>query len=317
MKNTNVLLLMFLCFILNKAYCQNYSQLSAKELEEVVINQESEIEDIKKDNNASINWGQKPYEKTDLSFVYLHGFGASKMEAQPVIRHLADQFKANVYYARLKGHGRTSVKGFKDLTKENYLKSADKAYQIGKRLGNEVILISTSTGGTLSLSLAKKYKDIAGLILYSPFVGLKNPMMAQITTEKGKARFEEMIGGKVRHMDRPDDEAKYWSTDYHINAYVALIDLVQTEMNKETFQEIKVPVFLGYYYKNEEEQDQVVSVQAMNDMFDQLSTPNELKTKKAFPKSGNHVIASDLRSTNWKGVEEASLQFITDKILKP
>ena len=312
-----MLLLTFFCLLLSKAYCQDYSQLSLKELEEVVNTQEGQIKDIKKDNNASISWGQKPYEKTDLSFVYLHGFGASKMEAQPVIGHLADQFKANVYYARLKGHGRNSVKGYKELTKENYIKSADKAYQIGNRLGDKVVLISTSTGGTLSLSLAKKYKDIAGLIMYSPFVGLKNPMMAQITTEKGKAQFKKMIGGEVRHMDRPDDEAKYWSTDYHINAYVALIDLVQTEMNKGTFQEIKAPVFLGYYYKNEEEQDQVVSVQAMRDMFRQLSTPGELKTKKAFPQTGNHVIASDLRSANWQGVEEASLQFITDKILKP
>ena len=317
MENINMLLLTFFCLILSKAHCQDYSQLSLTELEEVVNTQESKIKDIKKDNNASISWGQKSYEKTDLSFVYLHGFGASKMEAQPVISHLADECKANVYYARLKGHGRTSVKGYEELTKENYLESADQAYQIGKRLGNKVILISTSTGGTLSLSLAKKYKDVAGLVMYSPFVGLKNPMMAQITTEKGKAQFKKMVGGEVRHMDRPDNEAKYWSTDYHINAYVALIDLVQTEMNKETFEEIEAPVFLGYYYKNEEEQDQVVSVQAMRDMFKQLSTPNGFKTKKAFPKAGNHVIASDLRSKNWEGVEQASLQFINDKILKP
>ena len=312
-----MLLLTFFCLIMSKAYCQDYRKLSLKELEEVVNTQEGRIKDIKKDNNASISWGQKPYEKTDLSFVYLHGFGASRMEAQPVIGHLADEFEANVYYARLKGHGRTSVNGYEELTKDNYIESADQAYQIGKKLGDKVVLISTSTGGTLSLSLANKYKDVAGLIMYSPFVGLKNPMMAQITTEKGKAQFKKMIGGEVRHMDRPDEEAKYWSTDYHINAYVALIDLVQTEMNKETFEKIEAPVFLGYYYKNEEEQDQVVSVQAMKEMFNQLSTPSELKTKKAFPKSGNHVIASDLRSKNWEGVEEASLQFINDKILMP
>jgi esterase/lipase len=308
---------MSLCLPLTKANCQNYNKLSVKELAKVVTNDESKIKDVKKNNSASISWGQEPYQKTDLSFVYLHGFGASKMEAQPVIEHLASQYNANVYYARLKGHGRTSVEGFKNLTKENYLKSAENAYKIGKRIGDEVILISTSTGGTLSLSLAKKYKDIAGLIMYSPFVGLKNPMMAQITTKKGKAQFKKMIGGEVRHMDRPDNEAKYWSTNYHINAYVALIKLVQTEMNKATFQSVKLPVFLGYYYKNEQEQDQVVSVQAMKDMFKQLSTPDKLKTKRAFPQTGNHVIASSIRSDNWKAVEKATSVFINNKILKP
>jgi hypothetical protein len=57
---------------------------------------------------------------------------------------------------------------------------------------------------------------------------------------------------------------------------------------------VKIPVFLGYYYKDEEHQDNVVSVDAMKEMFEQLGTPASLKKSEAFPNSGNHVITSNL-----------------------
>ncbi|MFZ9159253.1 MAG: alpha/beta hydrolase, partial [Aquirufa sp.] len=41
-------------------------------------------------------------------------------------------------------------------------------------------------------------------------------------------------------------------------------------------------------------QDQVVSVDAMKEMFEQLGTPASLKKSEAFPNSGNHVITSNL-----------------------
>ena len=74
----------------------------------------------------------------------------------------------------------------------------------------------------------------------------------------------------------------------------------------EVYEKIKMPVFLGYYYKNDKEQDQVVSVPAMQEMFPQLGTPNNLKVERAFPESGDHVIASHFTSKDWKGVQYAT-----------
>jgi hypothetical protein len=97
---------------------------------------------------------------------------------------------------------------------------------------------------------------------------------------------------------------------------VALIGMLQDTMTPETFNAVTCPVFMAYYYKNEEEQDKVVSVSAMLDMFDQLGTASELKHKQAFPDTGNHVIASELRSKDWSSVLEASQHFIQHHILK-
>ena len=296
---------------------QSETAYTTETIEEWIQQQEAEVSDIKKDNNAMISWAKNPGTATDLVFVYLHGFGASRMEAEPVISKLAEEFGANVFYARLKGHGRKGVKGFEELTKENYLDSAEDALKAGRLLGKKIVLISTSTGGTLSLYLASKHDDIAGLLLYSPFVGLRNPMMAQITTPKGREMFKSMIGGEVQNMDRPEPESKYWSTQYHINAYVALIGMLKETMTPDTFKAVKCPVFMAYYYKNEEEQDKVVSVSAMMEMYDQLGTPSDQKQKQAFPETGNHVIASELRSKDWTSVLEASQTFIQHNILKP
>jgi hypothetical protein len=83
-------------------------------------------------------------------------------------------------------------------------------------------------------------------------------------------------------------------------------------MIPKVFSSIKCPVFLGYYYKNEAEQDKSVSVPAMLKMYDQLGTPVELKHKMAFPNTGAHVIASYIRSKDWQSVEKETDRFLMD-----
>jgi hypothetical protein len=72
------------------------------------------------------------------------------------------------------------------------------------------------------------------------------------------------------------------------------------------------PVFMAYYYKNENDQDNTASVPAMLKMFDELGTPNALKQKMAFPETGAHVIASYIRSKDWQGVERETDKFLAD-----
>lgn len=308
------IVLCWMLWITPQLSAQSDTLYSIDTIEDWIEEKEARFPDVKPGNNAMISWANEAGKPTDLVFVYLHGFGASRMEAEPVVSKLAKEFKANVFYSRLKGHGRQGVEGFKELTKENYITSAEEALNIGRLLGNKIVLISTSTGGTLSLYLASQYDDIAGLLLYSPFVGLKNPMMAQITTPKGREMFKAMLGGETQQMERPEPESKYWSTVYHINAYVALIGMLQETMTTETFNAVHCPVFMAYYYKNEEEQDKVVSVSAMLDMYNQLGTSDSSKEKQAFPETGNHVIASDIRSKDWQSVLKASQAFIQNKI---
>jgi hypothetical protein len=47
-------------------------------------------------------------------------------------------------------------------------------------------------------------------------------------------------------------------------------------------------------------------------MYDQLGTPAELKHKMAFPETGAHVIASYIRSKDWKSVERETERFLSE-----
>jgi hypothetical protein len=120
-------------------------------------------------------------------------------------------------------------------------------------------------------------------------------------------------GGPVKKFESESEaHANYWELHYRIEALVALQNLISHTMSPEVFSKIKCPVFLAYYYKNENEHDKTVSVPAMLKMFDELRTPSGLKQKMAFPEAGAHVIASYIRSKDWQGVERETDKFLTE-----
>src|SRR5262245_12954924 len=56
---------------------------------------------IKPDNEARIVWFDSLRRPTEYAIVYLHGFSASQFEGAPTHEHIARQFGANLYLARL------------------------------------------------------------------------------------------------------------------------------------------------------------------------------------------------------------------------
>ena len=277
MKKYTLSVLFFILFI---TVVKGQEVVNLTTIESNINHKEANIKGMKSGNEAKIIWSENYKEKqSPIAFVYLHGFGASSREGQPVMSMLSKKYNANVYLSRLKEHGLGRDDNYINLTPENYIASAKEALEIGKRIGEKVVLVSTSTGGTLSLKLASEDTSILGLIMYSPFIGLKNPAFAAITTPEGKAGFIKMNGSEIVKQKRSEEEAKYWSTSYHMNGYEALVKMLIENMTPQTFSKVKVPVFVGYYYKNEEEQDQVVSVAAILKMYDGLGVSADKKRK--------------------------------------
>ena len=282
-------------------------------LEQEINQREAANPQVKPDNQARIVWADSTRkEKTPYSMVYLHGFGASQGEGAPVHTMLAERYGCNLYLARLKEQGIESDSAFKSLTAENLLASAREAVAIGYALGEQVIVVATSTGGALGLVIAGENPDLAGLILYSPLIAPYDEQLYWLNRPWGVKAMETSLGADHLINERSGLTKQYWSRYYHINGYVTLAVLVDEAMNEETFRKVKCPVFLGYYYKNEEEQDNVVSVPAMHPMFDQLGTSAAEKRKVAFPAAGNHVIASYIRSHDWRGVYQATDTFLQE-----
>ena len=86
--------------------------------------------------------------------------------------------------------------------------------------------------------------------------------------------------------------------------------LLETAMNENIFRKVKVPTLSGFYYKNEIEQDNVVSVDAMRRMFNQLGTEDSLKLEIAFDDAGGHEIAYNVVNKNYVRVQKSTLIFL-------
>jgi esterase/lipase len=293
---------------------------SLVELEQQVSESERVEKYLKPNNQARIVWADSASkQKTRYSILYLHGFSASQEEGAPVHTNIARRFGCNLYLARLQDHGTQHPDVFLNLTPENMVASAQRALAIAQQLGDSVIVMGTSNGGALGLYLASTQPRVCALITYSPAVALYDPASVLLDKPWGLQIARAVIGNDYMENTKANDSIRqYWSTKYRLEGLVSLQTFLNNTMNSETFSRIHCPVFLGYYYKNEEEQDKVVSVPAMLEMFKELSTPADQKREVAFPQAGEHVIASHIRSKDWRSVERETVRFMEEVMeLKP
>ncbi|MDA0315334.1 MAG: alpha/beta hydrolase [Bacteroidetes bacterium] len=293
--------------------------MDALGLEQYLQNREDTVKGLKPRNEAYILWADSiTKKKTPYSVVYIHGFGASPMGSDPVHRFLAAHFGANLFVTRLPEHGISRKNGMEYLNAQALADAAGEAYQIGKSLGDRVIVVGSSMGGALGLLLASQQPDLHTLVLYSPAIrtegifleGLFKPWTFWIMKKT-------LLEDGVAFLKREGEKKDYWSEEYHANGYESLAVLLHSEMNQETFTQVKQPVFLGYYYKNEKEKDMVVSVSKMQEMFNQLGTVPTLKKEMAFPKTGDHIIASSITSQDWQSVLFQTIDFLEKVALVP
>lgn len=289
---------------------------SLTDLESNIALAEKSVKGIKPDNQARIIWADSSKkEKTKIAFLYLHGFPSSWAEGSPVHTDLAKKYHANLYLSRLAEHGIDNGDSTMiNLTADKWEASAEEALAIAKKLGDEVIIIGTSGGGALTLFLTSRHPEIKAIVLYSPCIKLYSKAAAILVKPWGLQIARKIQGSVLIDSSTSEAHANYWDLHYRLEGVRALVNLYSNTMNPEVFKKIKCPVFLGYYYKNEDEQDKVVSVKAMLKMFDELGTPAEQKQKVAFPDAGAHVIASYIRSKDWQGVERETDKFLADKV---
>lgn len=268
---------------------------------------------IKPDNEARIIWfNDSLRQPTEYAVVYLHGFSASQEEGDPVHMDFAKKFGCNLYLSRLAEHGIDTSDAMLNLTSDKLWNSAKEAYAIGKQLGKKVILMGTSTGGSLALKLAAEYPDIAGLILLSPNIAINDPL-AWVANNHWGLQVAHLVKGTYNDMhDTVAINNRYWYTKYRMEAVTELQEFLETSMKASVFEKVKQPVLLLYYYKDDKNQDPQVKVSAMKRMYRQLSTPDSLKREVAVPNAGAHVIGSYIKSGDIPTVEKECEKFGTE-----
>lgn len=261
------------------------------------VNAQNAAHKLKLGNEARIEWYDfNNKSKTKVAILYLHGFSASPREGFPTHIRFAEKYGCNLYLARLSDHGIDTTDAMYEFTPDRLWNSAKEAYAIAKNLGNEVVIMSTSTGGTLALKLAATYPEIKGLINFSPNLEINDPAAFLLNDPWGLEIARIVFSGDFRTVKGGEEYQKYWYTKYRLESVVALEELVETIATTDTYKHVKCPVFNGVYYRDKENQDPVVKVSAVREMHKQLGTPEESKVYVEFPNAGNHVIAGDLQS---------------------
>ncbi len=269
---------------------------------------------IKPNNHSKIYWANNVPQKTEYVVLYLHGFSASPEEGAPVHLQFAEKYGANLYVPRLFEHGLKSAQPLINFTAEGYLQSVKQAFAVARRLGHKIIVMACSTGATAGLYLASGNVSIDALILYAPNIDLHDQTSFLITKPWGKQLLELIIGSEMYRWEAPPEAQNYWYTNYRIEAIIQLKALIEATMTNDVFEQIDAPLFVGYYYENEDQQDKIVSVEKIKTMFQKIGTPANKKRQMAFPKARTHGIQSGYFSKDFKNVLKESCLF-ADQVL--
>ncbi len=278
------------------------------------INVREEEAPTRQNNQARIVWADTSPTVTEYAFVYLHGFGASYRDGYPVNVNVPAIFGANTYLSRWSGHGLKADEALEQFTPENSWEDAKTALLIGQRIGKKVIVLSTSTGGTLAIKLAATYPDrVHALINIGPNVEDDQPGASLLMSPWGYELAHLVSMGQNRKIDQEEPQAaQYFDTIYPAEALVNLQILVQTTMEEATFQSVRCPVLSMYYQENFLQEDEHVEVSRIPEIHDLLATPDDEKLIVTLPTPKTHFMASDIKSADWMATQRVIVEYCKD-----
>lgn len=288
-------------------------------LDTYISEKESRIKNLREDNEARIFWANDSIQKkTEWSIVFLHGFSASPKEGDPIVWDLAKKYGMNAYFARLAGHGINDIESFKELTPKDLIESGKEALNIGKLIGEKVLVIGSSTGCPIATYLIAENPELAdAIIFYSPNIDLHDKKSQIAVLPWGLEFLRKFYDGNYREISfRGEGANQYWTTKYRLEGIVAMRAMLNETMNNKLFENIKQPFMLAYWYKNEEECDKIISIPAALNMFDKIATPSNKKRKVALKTVDAHVLTSKFQTRNLDEVRQATFEFI-DNVLMP
>lgn len=255
---------------------------------------EARFNDITPNVGKQIIWARAPQQKTPLSLIYIHGFSASAEEIRPVPDRLATALGANLFYTRLRGHGRGSA-AMDEATIADWMDDMGEALTIGRRLGEKTIVISSSTGGTISAVAALDpmlSAHIKGFIFVSPNFGINNPFAGLLTWPLAQHWVPLILGDTRQSTPRNALNARYWTTTYPTTALLPMAALVKAVVNAD-FGTAQIPAL--FYFSSD---DQVVDPANTIDIASRWggTATSITVTMGADDDEFSHVIAGDIVS---------------------
>lgn len=242
---------------------------------------------------AEVLWHREPGTRTDLAVVYLHGFSADKHEMRPVPRMIGEALGANVFLARLEGHalgpaglGAASVQGWLDDTVE--------ALAVGEAIGDRVVVVGTSTGGTLATWLAMQEEArgrLDAMVLVSPNFHPQNRLARLPLYPWGERIGRLAVGDEYCWEPMNEEQEEHWTTCYPTESIVPMMTLVE-HVRLADVSTITVPTLVLY-----SPEDEIVDPDETLRVVGEMSgTEPESVVVEGVTDRSKHVLAGDVLS---------------------
>ncbi|SDR26699.1 Esterase/lipase [Pseudovibrio sp. Tun.PSC04-5.I4] len=285
------------------------------DLDLYLSNSETKYQDIRAGSAKEIIWlNGKKNSKTPLSIIYIHGFSATKQEIRPVPDIVANELKANLYYTRLAGHGR-SGSAMAEPHLQDWINDLAEAVEIGRRLGEKTIIMPTSTGGTLAAWLAMQdtllKDDVAAMVFVSPNFGVK--AAGGILLDMPMARqYVPLLLGETRQSSKAPskEEQMGWTISYPSVSLLPMATAISV-LQEQTPEKADIPALFIY-----SEKDETVDAALTNQAYEKWGAPKQRLLIEESGDPNNHVIAGDIISPeNNDLVISTTLKWIKQRIL--
>ncbi|MBR9841986.1 MAG: alpha/beta hydrolase [Rhodobacteraceae bacterium] len=262
-----------------------------EDVEAYLAAEETRFDDLTPGVEKRVVWAGAAGEKTDKVIVYVHGFSATSEEIRPVPDRVAAELGANLVYTRLAGHGRNGV-ALADVTAEKWMQDVAQSIAVARKIGDEVVLMATSTGATLAAEAALQpdlMQDVVGMILISPNFAINDPA-AFVLTLPAARYWVPLIVGETRSWE-PENaaHAKYWTHSYPTRALFQMAALVK-HARAQDYSTVQIPALFWF-----SDADSVVdhrATRAVAEDWGGAATMHAVTVKKGDDPS-SHVIAGD------------------------
>ncbi len=254
---------------------------------------ESRFADIRPGLQKEIIWADpRTKEKTPYAVIYLHGFSASKGEVRPLPDLIARHLGANLYFTRFAGHGRSSA-AMGEPTANDWIQDLAEALAIGNRIGERILVMASSTGGSLAAWGAAEpglMRNVAGLILLSPNFAVQAPGMDLLLLPWGETLARLVLGAEQESTPLNELHRQLWTWRYPVEALLPLAATMRLAQQAD-YSNVTIPAL--FILSN---RDRVVNPAATKSVISRWGAPHELILIDESGDPGMHVLAGDARS---------------------
>ncbi|MEM9579583.1 MAG: alpha/beta fold hydrolase [Pseudomonadota bacterium] len=281
------------------------------DLDAYFATEEAKFPDIIPGAAKRVIWASAQHVKTSVSVLYIHGFSACSEEIRPVPDNLAQALGANLVYTRLSGHGRGGA-AMAEPEAGDWMRDAAEALAAARQVGTQVIVVATSTGGTVLAAAALRedlMQNVAGLIFVSPNFAIRNPAAFLLTLPGVRWWGPKLVGAERRFDPINAQHAAFWTTRYPTVAALPMAALVKA-VSRLNLGAARTPALFMFC-----EKDAVVSPRKTRAIARQWGGPSQIHLAALGPGDDpwNHVIAGDILSPGQTGkVSKAMIDWSKD-----